>query len=184
MVVWLPQGSSTSDCMSKTLDSASAHFAASAVVSAPAPSRTEVTKEQSTSHNINGVVQPSGIHLFTLTFYGEFVYNRRKADMVFWEKLYRRLAWGGGERSTGNERSQHELRSKLLEKRPLLPSSHSLFDQEARKLGGRFCTFTSFLLLAVTSSQSSTGYMQALIYTFWILPWILEKKTTLIFCSS
>nr|XP_032625418.1 enhancer of polycomb homolog 2 [Chelonoidis abingdonii] len=55
------QGSSTSDCMSKTLDSASAHFAASAVVSAPAPSRSEVTKEQNTSHNnINGVVQPSG----------------------------------------------------------------------------------------------------------------------------
>lgn len=47
--------------MSKTLDSASAHFAASAVVSAPAPSRSEVTKEQNTSHNnINGVVQPSG----------------------------------------------------------------------------------------------------------------------------
>ncbi|KFP78394.1 Enhancer of polycomb 2, partial [Apaloderma vittatum] len=55
------QGSSTSDCMSKTLDSASAHFAASAVVSAPASSRSEVTKEQNTSHNnINGVVQPSG----------------------------------------------------------------------------------------------------------------------------
>ncbi|KAM9032438.1 enhancer of polycomb homolog 2 isoform X2 [Sminthopsis crassicaudata] len=55
------QGSSTSDCMSKTLDSASAHFAASAVVSAPVPTRSEVTKEQSTSHsNINGVVQPSG----------------------------------------------------------------------------------------------------------------------------
>ncbi|KAH0621381.1 hypothetical protein JD844_022608, partial [Phrynosoma platyrhinos] len=53
------QGSSTSDCMSKTLDSASAHFAASAVVSAPAPSRSEVTKEQSTSHSINGVVQPT-----------------------------------------------------------------------------------------------------------------------------
>ncbi|XP_034809915.1 enhancer of polycomb homolog 2 isoform X3 [Pan paniscus] len=55
------QGSSTSDCMSKTLDSASAHFAASAVVSAPVPSRSEVTKEQNTGHNnINGVVQPSG----------------------------------------------------------------------------------------------------------------------------
>ncbi|KAG8125069.1 putative Enhancer of polycomb-like protein [Naja naja] len=53
------QGSSTSDCMSKTLDSASAHFAASAVVSAPAPNRSEVTKEQSASHNINGVVQPT-----------------------------------------------------------------------------------------------------------------------------
>ncbi|NXI79796.1 EPC2 protein, partial [Rhipidura dahli] len=55
------QGSSTSDCMSKTLDSASAHFAASAVVSAPAPGRSEATKEQNTSHNnLNGVVQPSG----------------------------------------------------------------------------------------------------------------------------
>ncbi|NXX13822.1 EPC2 protein, partial [Podargus strigoides] len=55
------QGSSTSDCLSKTLDSASAHFAASAVVSAPAPTRSEVAKEQNTSHNnINGVVQPSG----------------------------------------------------------------------------------------------------------------------------
>ncbi|XP_055456685.1 enhancer of polycomb homolog 2 isoform X2 [Psammomys obesus] len=55
------QGSSTSDCMSKTLDSASAHFAASAVVSAPVPSRSEVSKEQNTSHNnMNGVVQPSG----------------------------------------------------------------------------------------------------------------------------
>jgi len=47
--------------MSKTLDSASAHFAASAVVSAPAPGRSEATKEQTPSHNnINGVVQPSG----------------------------------------------------------------------------------------------------------------------------
>ncbi|NXS77568.1 EPC2 protein, partial [Erpornis zantholeuca] len=55
------QGSSTSDCMSKTLDSASAHFAASAVVSAPGPGRSEGTKEQNSSHNnINGVVQPSG----------------------------------------------------------------------------------------------------------------------------
>ncbi|KAM5268541.1 enhancer of polycomb homolog 2 isoform 3-T3 [Hipposideros larvatus] len=55
------QGSSTSDCMSKTLDSASAHFAASAVVSAPVPGRSEATKEQNTGHNnINGVVQPSG----------------------------------------------------------------------------------------------------------------------------
>ncbi|NXO20145.1 EPC2 protein, partial [Cisticola juncidis] len=55
------QGSSTSDCMSKTLDSASAHFAASAVVNAPAPGRSEGAKEQNTSHNsINGVVQPSG----------------------------------------------------------------------------------------------------------------------------
>ncbi|NXD01807.1 EPC2 protein, partial [Certhia brachydactyla] len=56
------QGSSTSDCMSKTLDSASAHFAASAVVSTPGPGRSEGAKEQqNTSHNsINGVVQPSG----------------------------------------------------------------------------------------------------------------------------
>ncbi|XP_075841384.1 enhancer of polycomb homolog 2 isoform X2 [Microtus pennsylvanicus] len=55
------QGSGTSDCMSKTLDSASAHFAASAVVSAPVPSRSEVSKEQNTGHNnMNGVVQPSG----------------------------------------------------------------------------------------------------------------------------
>lgn len=47
--------------MSKTLDSASAHFAASAVVSAPVPSRSEVAKEQNTGHNnMNGVVQPSG----------------------------------------------------------------------------------------------------------------------------
>lgn len=69
--------------MSKTLDSASAHFAASAVVSAPAPSRTEVTKEQSTSHNINGVVQPSGIDLLSLIFYREFVYNRKSDDSLF-----------------------------------------------------------------------------------------------------
>ncbi|XP_034351645.1 enhancer of polycomb homolog 2 isoform X2 [Arvicanthis niloticus] len=55
------QGSSASDCMSKTLDSASAHFAASAVVSAPVPSRSEGSKEQNTGHNnMNGVVQPSG----------------------------------------------------------------------------------------------------------------------------
>lgn len=55
------QGSGTSDCMSKTLDSASAHFAASAVVSAPVPSRSEGSKEQNTGHNnMNGVVQPSG----------------------------------------------------------------------------------------------------------------------------
>lgn len=58
--------------MSKTLDSASAHFAASAVVSAPAPSRSEVTKEQNTSHNnINGVVQPSGDDFLKLTVYCE-----------------------------------------------------------------------------------------------------------------
>lgn len=47
--------------MSKTLDSASAHFAASAVVSAPVPGRSEVAKEQNTGHsNMNGVVQPPG----------------------------------------------------------------------------------------------------------------------------
>ncbi|XP_028927768.1 enhancer of polycomb homolog 2 [Ornithorhynchus anatinus] len=55
------QGSGTSDCLSKTLDSASAHFAASAVVSAPAPSRSEPPKEQNAGHGtVNGVVQPSG----------------------------------------------------------------------------------------------------------------------------
>lgn len=61
LILFILQGSSTSDCMSKTLDSASAHFAASAVVSAPVPSRSESAKEQNTGHNnINGVVQPSG----------------------------------------------------------------------------------------------------------------------------
>lgn len=63
------QGSGTSDCMSKTLDSASAHFAASAVVSAPVPGRSEVTKEQNTGHNINGVVQPSGKPAVTCSTY-------------------------------------------------------------------------------------------------------------------
>ncbi|MGH0132168.1 UNVERIFIED_CONTAM: hypothetical protein FKN15_016484 [Acipenser sinensis] len=54
------QVSGTSDSMSKTLDSASAHFAASAVVSAPGPGRV-VSKDNSVhSSNINGVVQPSG----------------------------------------------------------------------------------------------------------------------------
>ncbi|KAK6485172.1 enhancer of polycomb-like protein 2-like isoform X1 [Huso huso] len=54
------QVSGTSDCMSKTLDSASAHFAASAVVSAPGPGR-EVCKDNRVhSSNVNGVVQPSG----------------------------------------------------------------------------------------------------------------------------
>uniref|UniRef100_A0A8C2NEY9 Enhancer of polycomb homolog n=1 Tax=Capra hircus TaxID=9925 RepID=A0A8C2NEY9_CAPHI len=44
-----------------SLNHASAHFAASAVVSAPVPSRSEIAKEQNTGHsNINGVVQPSG----------------------------------------------------------------------------------------------------------------------------
>uniref|UniRef100_A0A8B9UGR1 Enhancer of polycomb homolog n=1 Tax=Anas zonorhyncha TaxID=75864 RepID=A0A8B9UGR1_9AVES len=77
------QGSSTSDCMSKTLDSASAHFAASAVVSAPAPSRSEVTKEQNTSHNnINGVVQPSGDDFLKL------IISCRVENMSNWLILY------------------------------------------------------------------------------------------------
>ncbi|CAH2305460.1 enhancer of polycomb homolog 2 isoform X1 [Pelobates cultripes] len=55
------QGSVNSDCMSKTLDSASAHFAASAVVNSPTPGCSEITKDQNTGHsNLNGVVQPSG----------------------------------------------------------------------------------------------------------------------------
>lgn len=68
--------------MSKTLDSASAHFAASAVVSAPAPSRSEVTKEQNTSHNnINGVVQPSGDFL-------KLIISCRVENMSNWLILY------------------------------------------------------------------------------------------------
>lgn len=68
--------------MSKTLDSASAHFAASAVVSAPAPSRSEVTKEQNTSHNnINGVVQPSGDFL-------KLIISCRVETMSNWLILY------------------------------------------------------------------------------------------------
>ncbi|OCT61050.1 hypothetical protein XELAEV_18047078mg [Xenopus laevis] len=55
------QGWGSSDCMSKTLDSASALFAASAVVNSPAPVRSEVNKDQNAGHsNLNGVVQPSG----------------------------------------------------------------------------------------------------------------------------
>uniref|UniRef100_A0A6I8QQR7 Enhancer of polycomb homolog n=1 Tax=Xenopus tropicalis TaxID=8364 RepID=A0A6I8QQR7_XENTR len=55
------QGSAKSDCMSKTLDSASALFAASAVVNSPTPGRSEVNKDQNAGHsNLNGVVQPSG----------------------------------------------------------------------------------------------------------------------------
>ncbi|KAM8934656.1 enhancer of polycomb homolog 2 isoform 2-T2 [Pelodytes ibericus] len=55
------QCSGTSDCMSKTLDSASAHFAASAVVNSPTPSRSEGTKDQTVGHgNLNGILQPSG----------------------------------------------------------------------------------------------------------------------------
>ncbi|MBN3306566.1 EPC2 protein, partial [Amia calva] len=48
-------------CTSKTLDSARAHFAASAVVSAPGPARSEANKDNRTnSINVNGVVQTSG----------------------------------------------------------------------------------------------------------------------------
>ncbi|XP_073503321.1 enhancer of polycomb homolog 2 [Phyllobates terribilis] len=55
------QGSGNSDCMSKTLDSASALFAASAVINSPTPGRSEVNKDQSTGHStLNGVVQPPG----------------------------------------------------------------------------------------------------------------------------
>ncbi|XP_053568645.1 enhancer of polycomb homolog 2 [Bombina bombina] len=55
------QGLGNSDCMSKTLDSASAQFAASAVVNTPTLGRSEVTKDQNVSHgSLNGVVQPSG----------------------------------------------------------------------------------------------------------------------------
>ncbi|XP_006003852.2 enhancer of polycomb homolog 2 isoform X1 [Latimeria chalumnae] len=56
------QGSRTLDYVSKTLDSASAQFAASAVVSAPGPGRIEVTKDNGSGHsnNLNGVIQPSG----------------------------------------------------------------------------------------------------------------------------
>uniref|UniRef100_UPI00398F3676 enhancer of polycomb homolog 2 isoform X2 n=1 Tax=Pristiophorus japonicus TaxID=55135 RepID=UPI00398F3676 len=55
------QGSRISDCSSKTLDSASAHFAASAVVSAPGPGQADVSKD-ATGHttNMNGVVQSAG----------------------------------------------------------------------------------------------------------------------------
>ncbi|XP_069588994.1 enhancer of polycomb homolog 2 [Ranitomeya imitator] len=55
------QGSAKSDCMSKTLDSASALFAASAVINSPTPGRSEVNKDQSTGHStLNGIVQPPG----------------------------------------------------------------------------------------------------------------------------
>ncbi|XP_059826258.1 enhancer of polycomb homolog 2 isoform X3 [Hypanus sabinus] len=58
------QGSRISDCSSKTLDSASAHFAASAVVSAPGPSQSEVSKDAVAGQtaNINGVVQSAGTY--------------------------------------------------------------------------------------------------------------------------
>ncbi|KAG2459320.1 KIF5C protein, partial [Polypterus senegalus] len=51
-----------SDCVSKTLDSASAHFAASAVVSAPDSDHSEMLSKESRIHNssINGIVQSSG----------------------------------------------------------------------------------------------------------------------------
>ncbi|XP_072114741.1 enhancer of polycomb homolog 2 isoform X4 [Mobula birostris] len=57
-------GSRISDCSSKTLDSASAHFAASAVVSAPGPSQSEVSKDAVAGQtaNINGVVQSAGTY--------------------------------------------------------------------------------------------------------------------------
>uniref|UniRef100_UPI00398F7BF7 enhancer of polycomb homolog 2 isoform X4 n=1 Tax=Pristiophorus japonicus TaxID=55135 RepID=UPI00398F7BF7 len=57
------QGSRISDCSSKTLDSASAHFAASAVVSAPGPGQADVSKD-ATGHttNMNGVVQSAGTY--------------------------------------------------------------------------------------------------------------------------
>lgn len=55
------QGSRISDSSSKTLDSASAHFAASAVVSAPGPSQAEVSKDAAgQTTNVNGVVQSAG----------------------------------------------------------------------------------------------------------------------------
>ncbi|KAG8559991.1 hypothetical protein GDO81_017528 [Engystomops pustulosus] len=55
------QGSGISDCKSKTLDSASAHFAASAVINSPTPGRSEGNKDQTTGHStLNGVVQPPG----------------------------------------------------------------------------------------------------------------------------
>ncbi|XP_069052556.1 enhancer of polycomb homolog 2 isoform X2 [Lepisosteus oculatus] len=55
------QVSGTSDCMSKTLDSASAQFAASAVVTAPGPGCSEASKDNRLhSISVNGVVQTSG----------------------------------------------------------------------------------------------------------------------------
>lgn len=57
------QGSRISDSSSKTLDSASAHFAASAVVSAPGPSQAEVSKDAAgQTTNVNGVVQSAGTY--------------------------------------------------------------------------------------------------------------------------
>ncbi|KAI1899424.1 hypothetical protein AGOR_G00061640 [Albula goreensis] len=49
------------DCTSKTLDSASAHFAASAVISAPNTGQSEANKDNKThSTTVNGVIQSSG----------------------------------------------------------------------------------------------------------------------------
>ncbi|XP_078259485.1 enhancer of polycomb homolog 2 isoform X1 [Rhinoraja longicauda] len=57
------QGSRISDSSSKTLDSASAHFAASAVISAPGPSQAEVSKDAAgQTTNVNGVVQSAGTY--------------------------------------------------------------------------------------------------------------------------
>ncbi|XP_036401813.1 enhancer of polycomb homolog 2-like isoform X1 [Megalops cyprinoides] len=51
----------TPDCVSKTLDSASAQFAASAVISAPGLGSSEANKDSRThSANVNGIVQTSG----------------------------------------------------------------------------------------------------------------------------
>ncbi|XP_038645909.1 enhancer of polycomb homolog 2 isoform X2 [Scyliorhinus canicula] len=63
------QGSRMSDCSSKTLDSASAHFAASAVVSAPGPGQAEVSKD-AVGHttNMNGIVQSAGTYRNLQTF--------------------------------------------------------------------------------------------------------------------
>ncbi|XP_078084111.1 enhancer of polycomb homolog 2 isoform X4 [Mustelus asterias] len=63
------QGSRISDCSSKTLDSASAHFAASAVVSAPGPAQAEVSKDAiGHATNMNGVVQSAGTYRNLQTF--------------------------------------------------------------------------------------------------------------------
>ncbi|XP_059503440.1 enhancer of polycomb homolog 2 isoform X1 [Stegostoma tigrinum] len=57
------QGSRISEGSSKTLDSASAHFAASAVVSAPRPGQADVSKDTAGhTSNMNGVVQTPGTY--------------------------------------------------------------------------------------------------------------------------
>ncbi|XP_043550067.1 enhancer of polycomb homolog 2 isoform X1 [Chiloscyllium plagiosum] len=57
------QGSRISEGSSKTLDSASAHFAASAVVSAPGPGQADVSKDTADhATNMNGVVQTPGTY--------------------------------------------------------------------------------------------------------------------------